>query len=156
MEECIPRYQLQKKRNLLWLTINIKKFIRKRNALFRKAKRTNKNCDFLHYKTIRNRVVKSFRIGKQLYLNKLAHVDLKHIWKYVKFLNKNKETVPTLQQGVYTASNDKEKAEMFNKFFVSCWNTSELRLSEEVHIVYNPHFVIRQLPLMKSFISSIH
>ena len=45
MEECIPRYQLQKKRNLLWLTINIKKLIRKRNALFRKAKRTNKNSD---------------------------------------------------------------------------------------------------------------
>ena len=66
---------------------------------------------------IRNRVVKSLRIGKQLYLNKLAHVDLKHFWKYVKFLNKNKETVPTLQQGVYTASNDKEKAEMFNNFF---------------------------------------
>ena len=108
MEECIPRYQLQKKRNLLWLTINIKKLIRKRNALFRKAKRTNKNSDFIHYKAIRNRVVKSLRIGKQLYLNKLAHVDLKHFWKYVKILNKNKEMVPTLQQGVYTASNDKE------------------------------------------------
>ena len=58
--------------------INIKKLIRKCNALFRKAKRTNKNSDFIHYKAIRNRVVKSLRIGKQMYLNKLAHVDLKH------------------------------------------------------------------------------
>ena len=52
-----------------------------------------------------------------------------------KILNKNKETVPTLQQGVYTASNDKEKAEMFNKFFASCWNTSDIPLSEEVHSI---------------------
>ena len=123
MEECIPRYQLQKKCNLLWLTLNIKKLIRKCNALFRKAKRTNKNSDFIHYKAI------------EPYLNKLAHVDLKHFWKYVKILNKNKETVPTLQQGVYIASNDKEKVEMFNKFSASCWNTSELLLSKEVYSI---------------------
>ena len=96
MEECIPRYQRQKKRNLLWLTINIKKLIRKCNALFRKAKRTNKNSDFIHYKAIRNRVVKSLRIGKQLYLNKLAHVDLKHFWKYVKFFKQKQRNCPNL------------------------------------------------------------
>ena len=28
-----------------------------------------------------------------------------------------------------------KKAEMFNKFFASCWNTSELPLSEEVHSI---------------------
>ena len=43
MEECIPQYHLQKKRNLPWITWNIKKLIRKRNAMFRKVKRTNKN-----------------------------------------------------------------------------------------------------------------
>ena len=57
MEECIPRYQLQKKCNLLWLTLNIKKLIRKCNALFRKAKRTNKNSDFIHYKAIEKTAV---------------------------------------------------------------------------------------------------
>ena len=67
------------------------------NSVFRKAKRTNKNSDFNHYKTIRNRVVNL----KQLYLNKLTHVDFKHFWKYVKIFNKNKETVPTLQQDDY-------------------------------------------------------
>ena len=37
--------------------------------------------------------------------------------KYVKFLNKNIETIPTLQQGQYIASNDREKADMLNSFF---------------------------------------
>ena len=91
MEECIPQYHLQKKWNLLWLTWNIKKLIRKRNALFSKAKRTNKNSDFTRYKAIRNRVVKSLRIGRQLYLSNLARVDHKNLWKYVKFLNKTKK-----------------------------------------------------------------
>ena len=97
-----------KKRNSPWLTWNIKKLIRKRNALFRKAKKTNKNSDFTCYKAIRNKVVKSLRIGKQLYLSNLARVDHKNFWKYVKFLNKNKETISTLQQGEYIASIDRD------------------------------------------------
>ena len=40
MEECIPQYHLQKKWNLPWIIWNIKKLIRKRNAMFRKAIRT--------------------------------------------------------------------------------------------------------------------
>ena len=78
-------------------------------------------------------VVRSLRIGKQLYLSNLACVDHKNVWKYVKFLNKNKETIPTLQQGEYIASNDREKADMLNSFFTSCWNTSELPISEEAY-----------------------
>ena len=79
MEECITQYHLQKKWNLPWITWNIKKLIRKRNVMFRKAKRTNKNSDFTRYKATRNRVVRSLRIGKQLYLSNLAHVDHKKL-----------------------------------------------------------------------------
>ena len=73
------------------------------------------------------------RIGKQPYLSNVARVDHKNFWKYVKFLDKNKETISTLQQGEYIASNGREKADMLNSFFASCWNTSELPLSEEAY-----------------------
>ena len=38
MEECIPQHYLQKRCNLPWLTKNIKKLVRKQNALFKRAK----------------------------------------------------------------------------------------------------------------------
>ena len=141
MEECIPQYHLQKKWNLPWIIWNIKKLIRKRNAMFRKAKRTNKNSDFTRYKATRNRVVSSLRIGKQLYLSNLAHVDHKNFWKYVKFLNKNKETIPTLQQGEYIASNDRKKADMLNSFLLVAGIPQSFPYQKR-HIVHKLHFVI--------------
>ena len=52
MEECIPHRYLQKRRNLPWLTKNIIQLIRKRNVLFRKAKRSMKEVHILQYKKL--------------------------------------------------------------------------------------------------------
>ena len=40
MEKCIPTATLKKRRLLPWLNNNIRKHMRKRNIMFRKAKRT--------------------------------------------------------------------------------------------------------------------
>ena len=109
--------------------------------MFRKAKRTNKNSDFTHYKATTNRVVSSLRIGKQLYLSNLAHVDRKNFWKYVKFLNKNKETIPTLQQGEYIASNDRKKADTLNSLLLVAGIPQSFPYQKR-HIVHKLHLVI--------------
>ena len=97
MEECIPHRYLQKRCNLPWLIKNIMKLIRKHNALFKRAKRTKDHSDFAMYKSFRNRIVKSLRNGKFQYFNSLTNADHKSFWKCVKTLNKNRETIPTLQ-----------------------------------------------------------
>ena len=115
------------------------KLIRKRNALFKRAKRTKDHSDLAIYKSFRNRIVKSLRNGNFRYFNSLTNADHKSFWKCVKTLNKNRETIPTLQQGDLIASTDKEKADMLNIFFASCWNTNELPLSEDAygsHVLY--------------------
>ena len=57
MEECIPRRYLRKRRNLPWLSRDILQLIRKRNTLFKKAKRFMKDSHIQQYKKLRNRVV---------------------------------------------------------------------------------------------------
>ena len=50
--------------------------------------------------------------------------------KFCKSVKLLRETIPTLQYGDYIATTDKEKADTF---FASCWNSSELPLSEEAY-----------------------
>lgn len=50
MEECIPQKSLPNCRNLPWLSKCIIQLMRRRNMLFRRAKRTNKKSDFVKYK----------------------------------------------------------------------------------------------------------
>ena len=51
-----------------------------------------------------------------------------------KKLNKNRNTIPTLHFNDSVASEDKEKADMLNKFFASCWNSAEDPITEETYI----------------------
>ena len=89
MEECIPCRYLQRRRNLPWLTKNIVHLIRKRNRLFRKAKRSKRRAHYARYKEARNRIVTLTRNQKQQYFSNLATTDNKNFWKSIKLLNKN-------------------------------------------------------------------
>ena len=84
---------------------------------------------FAQYKKVRNRVVRS---GRHQYFNSLASADN---MKSVKLLNKNRESISTLQ-GDCIASSDKEMADMLN---ASCWNSSELPLTEEAYGNQSPY-----------------
>ena len=60
-----------------WLTGEIKKDIRQRNYLLRKAKRSNTTEDWLIYKSHRNRVLKSIKTAKSRYNIKI----IKESWR---------------------------------------------------------------------------
>ena len=51
----------------------------------------------------------------------------------MKLLNKNRDTIPPLQcsDDIFAAS-DRDKANMLNDFFATCWNTSQPPLSEDM------------------------
>ena len=133
MKECIPCRQIQWRHNLPWLTKDVIQLIKKRNMLFRKAKRTKVRAHFAQYKTTRNRIVTLLRNKKQQYFNSIMTTDSKTFWKTIKMLNRNRETIPALHSGDYTASNDKEKADLLNTFFASCWNSTEQPLTEDLY-----------------------
>ena len=133
MEQCIPQRYLRKRPNLPWLTKHIIQLIRRRNILFKRAKKTRKEAHFAQYKAVRNKVVGLIRYNKKLYFNNLASSGSKMFWKSIKLLNKNRQTIPSLHCDDQIISDNKQKAEILNTFFASCWNSMEQPLDDDTH-----------------------
>ena len=95
--------------------------MRRRDMLFTQAGRTG---DFSKYKRVRNRTLEKLYLAKRRYLRQLNPRDMKRFWKAMKFLNGRGKSVPTLSDGSGIACSGNEKANMLNKFFVTCFNTT--------------------------------
>ena len=121
MAQSIPNRVIPTRRNLPWLNKSIVKLMRKRNQLFKKAKRTG---NFHQFKLARNRTLAQLRLAKQRYFHKLNPKDPKKFWKAIKFLNKSKQSIPTLSLDGTVANSDVDKANLLNSFFCSCFNRS--------------------------------
>ena len=133
MEQCIPHRVLRKRRNLPWLTKSIVQLIRKRNILFKRAKKSGKQVHFCQYKTVRNKIVCLLRSSKKQHFSNLANASNKEFWKSVRLFNKKQDSIPPLNSNGNIISDDKQKAELLNDFFASCWNSLEQPLTEETY-----------------------
>lgn len=122
MSESIPQRLLPPRRNLPWLSKSLIQLMRRRNTLFSHVKRSNKRSDVEKYKRIRNRVVIQLRTAKSNFFKNLNPRSNKKFWSTVKYLNKRYNSIPVLNQGSVTANTSKEKAEMLNSFFSTCFN----------------------------------
>ena len=127
---CIPQQTLKGRRNVPWLTKNIIRHMRKRNAAFHATKRSDRPEVATKYKKLRNKVVKMLREAKNLYLNRLNVGSKKQFWKAVKVLNKQQSTIPTLHHQETIAETNYEKATMLNEYFSTCFNASVPPLSQ--------------------------
>jgi len=74
---------------------NIKKKLRKRNWVYRKAKKTD--CPSLRtkYKSLRNELVHLIRKAKKDHLKKMSKLGKKQFWRTVKFLKKTLILLPS-------------------------------------------------------------
>jgi len=124
MSACIPQQTLKRRRNVPWLTKNITRHIRKRNAAFHATKRSDRPEVTTKYKKLRNKVVKMLREAKNSYFNRLNVGSRKQFWKAVKVLSKQQSTIPTLHHQEDIAETNYEKATMLNNYFSTCFNTS--------------------------------
>jgi len=114
MDICIPNGEIKTKRNPPWIDKGVISAIRKRNTLFRTAKRTGKSSDFAKYKAKRNQVVQILRASKHAFFNQhLNNADAKTFWKMVRFLNGNYSSILTLldSEGSATVKSSSAKAD---------------------------------------------
>ena len=135
MSEFIPNCTLRTRRNLPWLTNSLIKSIKKRNLLYKRAKKTG---NFRMYKLARNKTLADIRSAKLSYLHKLNPRDPKKFWKAVKFLSKKSKSVPALTLGDTTATTEMEKANLLNTFFHSCFNKSHVPITSSIGLNFNP------------------
>ena len=81
---------------------------------------------------INPREIKSLKIdlrnAKKAFFCKLNPKCSREFWKVYKALNNSPCSIPVLTSGDSTTRSNKEKAELLNKFFVSCFNTSHTPL----------------------------
>ena len=125
MERCIPKKVLPpRRRNLPWLNKSLVQSMRRRNHLFKRAKRSKLSLHQSQYKRARNRVTSQLRQAKKEFFCNLNTADTKQFWKTVKVLNKQHASIGTLVHGSTTCHSDEEKANAFNEFFSGCFNSS--------------------------------
>ena len=107
MRSSIPTTTLPPRRNRPWLTKKLVQAIRRRNALFKRAKATN---DFTKYRQHRNKIVNYLRSAKQAYFGNLNPRKPKEFWKACKLLSKT-SSIPVLTNNNSTAYTNVDKAE---------------------------------------------
>ena len=61
----------------------------------------------------------------------LSTSDNKTFWKPIKVLSKSQCTIPFLRNNGITATTDRDKSNMLNNYFASCWNKSMPPLIEQ-------------------------
>ena len=127
---CIPNKLINVRQgDIPWITSEIKRTMRKRDRLRRKAKKDNSIYLWSKFKTIRNKVVDLLRRAKRNYHESLCtkikdhKFSNKDWWKLVKQLsnfNTKSNKLPALvDDDDNLVTDDLEKADLLNTFFTS-------------------------------------
>ncbi len=111
-----------------WITGHIRKQIRQRKRLYRKAKRMNNVTNWNKFRTKRNLVINEIKKAKQKYNDDLAlklksnDTDIKLFWKISKQLlnlNNTQRSLPTLEYNGLSYETDCDKASVLNDYFIT-------------------------------------
>ena len=133
-----------------WMSTKVKKYIKKRNRAYRKAKSTNQVKDWDKFKGLRNTTAAMIEEAKASHTRKLedkinrsCSSNDKIWWKLVKqFLNKkgSSRRIPPLMENDESISDDKAKADIFNKYFAEqgTLDTSNAELLDMNFTTHNP------------------
>ena len=111
--------------NCPWMTGKIKKDIRQRDYLLNKARKTNRDEDWLAYKSMRNRVSNSVKKAKQTYNKKLIENhqgDTKAFWRTMKTIlpgEKKTASAKSIEVNGELCGDERKIANSFNSFFVT-------------------------------------
>ena len=125
-KECIPNKSIRvRTSDPPWITTLLKRQIRKRKRLYRKAKQTNLERHWIKFRQLRNETNTMIRNSKQQFYDNIAEklksksLSSKDWWSTLKTFispNLNSAIPPTESEGIiYT--DDFEKANLFNNYF---------------------------------------
>ncbi|XP_071177655.1 uncharacterized protein [Mytilus edulis] len=146
--ECIPTKQVTiRKNDKPWFNSELRREIRTRDRLRKKAFKSKKQSDILKYKRQRNRVNNMKKVAKEKFESNLDHIILNNVsntktyWKIMKMLiksNNGSNNIPPLQNIINTekideiAYKDEEKCELLNKYFnlISKLNEENINLPQ--------------------------
>ena len=128
---CMPSKTVTIRPNdVPWMNSEIKLLIEERSRVYRLAKRTNKQEDWLRFRQLRNSAVHAIRQRKLDYyttlenrITNLSDFGTKEWWKIVNSFLKKKgvdpDEIPPIESNGIVYYANREKAEVFNDYFIA-------------------------------------
>ena len=149
MSQNIPQTKTGKRNNLPWITSSVKKHIKRRDRLLKKARRRDTPQSWRAYRTQRNATTDAIRVSHDNYIHDIIgdltaeatpqgnSSGIKRFFGYVKASRKQKNGIPTLRPQDLTITSDQEKADVMNRQFKDAF-TNE-RLTDIPDLGPSPH-----------------
>ncbi|XP_072046454.1 uncharacterized protein [Amphiura filiformis] len=131
MDEHVPSKLKSGKRHLPWITVPIKRQMRKRDRLYSVARKSNSSSKWRSYREYRNALAKTIHQSHINYTNNIIGDSLsenpKTFWSYVKLMKIENLGIPVLRTENKLCTTDEEKAQALNEQFQSVFSSSSAR-----------------------------
>ena len=133
MEKNIPSKISRTRASQPWITPPLKRMIRKKARMYKKAKTSNSRNDWDYFRTFRKTVQKKIRASYWSYTNRMLNdPEDKHnksFWRFIKAKRQDSTGISPLTHNERLVSDNKGKANILNMQFKSVFtseNTSNL------------------------------
>ena len=130
MDRNIPKKTVKSKADTPWMTNKIKRMIRKKKRLYKKAKKSSNKSDSKTFHDYRKSVRTLLHTEYYKYINNLLEPEndssSKSFWKYIKSQKQDSVSIGTLKDNGNIAESAKKKAEMFYGQFCSVFTKEDM------------------------------
>ena len=130
IDKHVPLKQVKSNKNLPWITTQLKRVIRKRERLFKKARRSKRASHWQCYKSYRNLVKKQIQQAHESYVNEVVGGSLeegnaKSFWNYIKLKRTESIGIPPQRDSNRLISSNIGKANVLNSYFKSVFTAED-------------------------------
>ena len=126
----IPTKSLKTQFNLPWFNQDLKRAVRKKKRLYKKAKRTNDTKHWKDFKVFRKQFKTKLAEAHDNYVKDLLDTSLnekpKRFWSYIKSRKRDHMGVPTLKQDENLITTNVDKANLLSENFQHVFTTEDL------------------------------
>ena len=132
--ENIPQATAKAKRNLPWLSPEVKKLIRKRDRLYKRMKKSGDSNTKSKFKEIKKQVQKGLRRSYWTHIEEILspqdqtsgeYHGLKRFWTYIKYKKNDHVKIGPLRHDGVLNDDPKRKAELLNQQFQSAFSQKD-------------------------------
>ena len=130
VDECIPKHQVKRSTNAPWINRNLIKLCRKKKLLYKRAKKSSKESDWVNYRKFNNQVKKECNSARWRYINNLtedlkSNTSAKPFWNYVKSKRKGSSDLNNLKVNGEFLNDDISIANSMNYYFSSVFTVED-------------------------------
>ena len=137
VKDHIPAKQISTLSRLPWMTSQLKRLIKRKQRLYKRAKRFKRPSDWKAYKDMQSQVRSALKQQRLKYLTSSLDSDCdnsrrKTFWRFIKSQKQDTTGISTLQTPTDQVTTPKEIAETLNSQFKSVFTVEDLESIPEM------------------------